>query len=227
MNYFAVQSFSAEIIYSFVIIACSLMIYYGTKELYELSLHKGIKFFRLAFLFFAFAYFFRSFIKLILFYFNVREIFLISPRSINPLISHLTLILFMYFSTMSIFYFLYSVIYKKWNYEKRIYVFHLIAIVLAIFIVFSRSSLFYLGLNILLLLFVIVIVYVSYKSSNKKTKIYNLYTIYVLLLFFWILNILDILIPTFFQNLQLLIYLASSEIFLLMLYKVLKKTGSN
>ena len=64
----------SEIIYSFVIIVCSLMIYFATKELYELSKHKGIKYFRLSFLFFAIAYFFRSFIKIVLFYFDKQEI---------------------------------------------------------------------------------------------------------------------------------------------------------
>ena len=40
---------TTEILYSFVIIFCSLMIYFGTKELYELSGHKGIKYFRYSF----------------------------------------------------------------------------------------------------------------------------------------------------------------------------------
>ncbi len=218
---------STEILYSFIIIVCSLMIYYGTKEIYELSSYKGVKFFRQAFLFFALAYFFRSFIKLIIFYFNVHGIFSISPKLLNPLVSQITLILFMYFSTMAIFYLLYSVIYKKWNYEHRIYLFHITAVVLAIFSVISRNPFSYLGLNILLLVFVLFVVYVSYKNSKKKTKGHNLYVIYLLLLFFWILNIIDILIPTFFQNFQLIIYLASSGIFLFMLYKVLKKAGSS
>ena len=62
----------AELIYSFVIIACSLMVYYGTKELYELSSYKGIKYFRQAFLFFAIAYFFRYSIRFILSFFNTN-----------------------------------------------------------------------------------------------------------------------------------------------------------
>jgi hypothetical protein len=218
---------STEILYSFLIIVCSLMIYYGTKELYELSSHKGIKFFRQSFLFFAFAYFFRSFIKLILLYFNVKGIFSISPKLLNPLISQLTLIVFMYFSTMAIFYLLYSVIYKKLKYENPIYLFHIVAAILAIFSVVSKNPFSYLGLNLLLLMFVIAVVYISYKNSKKRIKGHNLYVIYLLLLFFWIVNILDILIPTFFLNFQLIIYLASSGIFLLMLYKVLKKIGSN
>ena len=57
--------FGSELIYSFVIILCSLMVYFGTKELYELSSYKGIKYFREAFLFFAIAYAFRSVIKFI------------------------------------------------------------------------------------------------------------------------------------------------------------------
>ena len=133
----------------------------------------------------------------------------------------------MYFSAMAIFYLLYSVMYKKRNYENKIYLFHVISVVLAVFSVVSRNPFSYLGLNILLLVFVLVIVYISYKNSKKKTKGHNLYAIYVLLLFFWILNIIDILIPTFFQNFQLIVYIASSGIFFLMLYKVLKKAGSN
>jgi len=203
------------------------MIYFGTKELYELSSYKGIKFFRQAFLFFALAYFFRSFIKLILFHFNVPGIFSIHPKLLNPLVSQITLILFMYFSAMAIFYLLYGVIYKKWKDEPKIYLFHIVAFILAIFSVVSRNPFSYLGLNLLLLIFVFVVVYVSYKNSKKKMKGNTLYVVYILLLFFWILNIIDIFIPTFFQNFRLFIYLVSSGIFLLMVYKVLKKVGPN
>ena len=64
----------AELIYSFVIIVCSLMVYYATKEMYELSSYKGIKYFRQAFLFFAIAYFFRYFIQFFLVFFNIKDI---------------------------------------------------------------------------------------------------------------------------------------------------------
>ena len=84
--------FGTEIIYSFIIISCSLMIYFGTKELYKLSSHEGIKYFRQSFLFFALAYFFRSFIKIILFYFDAGEI-----RALLPIFGNITLFIFMYF----------------------------------------------------------------------------------------------------------------------------------
>ena len=215
--------FGSEVIYSFVIIVCSLMIYIGTRELYMLSSYKGIKYFRQAFLFFALAYFFRSFIKFALIYFNVGQIMDFSPRVFGPV----TLFIFMYFSSMAIFYLLYSVMWKRLEGKfKKIYLFHFLAIIISLVSILSRSPIVNFGLNLFLLLFVILIVYTAYINTKNKTKGYNLYTIYILLTVFWILNIIDILIPKFLDTFQLIIYLTSSGIFLLILYKVLRKSGN-
>ncbi len=220
----ATVGLGTELIYSFVIIVCSLMIYLGTKQLYELSSHKGIKYFRETFLFFAIAYFFRSFIKFILLYFNIREIHEFSPI----IFGNATLMIFMYFSSLAIFYLLYSVMWKKWNgNSNKMYLFHVLAFIISLSIILSRNSLIYLGVNVLLFIIVLIAVYISYKDKKKKKRGHNLYAIYLLLSFFWILNIIDILIPKFFQALQLFIYTASMFIFLMILYKVLKKAGSD
>lgn len=220
-------SFGSELFYSFVIIVCSLMIYYGTKELYELSSYKGIKYFRQAFLFFAIAYFFRSFIKFAVIYFNINGIIELSPVTFG-VTGLLTQLLFLYFSSMAIFYLLYSVMWKKWNGSSyKIYLFHGIAIAIALVSILSRNPLVYLGLNIFLLLIVIFVVYTSYQHKKNKKKGHNLYFIYVLLSIFWILNIVDTLIPRFFQGFQLFIYLASTLVFLIILYKVIKNVGAN
>jgi hypothetical protein len=217
------MGFGSEVIYSFVIIICSLMIYIGTRELYMLSSYKGIKYFRQAFLFFALAYFFRSFIKFALIYFDVGQIMDFSPRVFGPV----TLFIFMYFSSMAIFYLLYSVMWKRLEGKfKKIYLFHLLAIIISSVSILSRSPIVNFGLNLFLLLFVILIVYTAYINTKNKTKGYNLYTIYILLTVFWILNIIDILMPKFLSTFQLIIYLTSSGIFLLILYKVLRKTGN-
>jgi hypothetical protein len=227
MGRMMIASLSTELIYSFVIIVCSLMIYFGTKEIYELSGYKGLKYFRQSFLFFACAYFFRSFIKFILFYFNTQGILLISPRVLNPLVSRFTLIIFMYFSSISIFYLLYSVNWKKWNHQGSLWIFHLTAIIIALFSVLSKNPYSYLIMNLFLFLFVIIAVYSSYIESKKKNKKSNsFYIVYLLLSLFWILNIIEILVPSFFQTIQLALYLSSLGIFLLVLYKVLKKTGN-
>lgn len=215
----------AEIIYSFIIIFCSLMIYYGTKELYELSSYKGIKYFRQAFLFFAIAFFFRSFIKFIITYFNVSAILDISPREFGFAFGQITLFVYIYFSSMAIFYLLYSVMYKKWNKNsKMLILFHLSAFIISSLSLLTRDTIVQLGLNLVLLIFVGIIVFISYKDSKTKTH-NNLYIIYMLLFIFWTLNIIDISIPKFLETFQLFIYLISTGIFLLILYKVIKKTG--
>lgn len=224
MQPFMDMGFGSEIIYSFVIIICSLIIYFGTKELYELSSYKGIKYFRLAFLFFAIAYFFRSFIKFILSYFNVSEVLDFSPMIFGPII----LFIFIYFSLIAVFYLFYSIVWKKWNgNSNKIYLLHILAVFIAFITLMSRNPLLYLGLNFFLLVFIMYVAYTSYKITKNKTKGINLYAIYLLLSIFWILNIFDILIPNFFQTFRLFIYLLSSGIFLLILYKVIKKTGSS
>lgn len=215
------QGLETEIIYSFVIIVCSLMIYFGTKEAYKLTSHKGIKFFRKAFLFFAIAYFFRSFIKFILVYFNVGRIFEIISMFFTPL----TLLLFMYFSSMAIFYLVYSVLWKKIKeYSLNINLFHILAGIIALVSIFFRYSIVYFIINIFLLFLVVLTVCIAYKNSKKKHL--NTYIIYLLLSVFWILNIIEILVPKFLSSFHLFIYLISSGIFLLISYKVLKKIGS-
>jgi hypothetical protein len=212
-----------ELLYSFIIILCSLMIYHGTKELYDLSSHKGIKYFRQSFLFFAGAYFLRSFIKFIIMYFNIREIREFSPMFFGSV----TLFLFIYLSSLAMFYLLYSIMWKKWNgNSNKIYIFHVIALLISFVSIYFNNPVIYLLLNIFLFLFILITVYLTHRNSKTKLKKNHLFVIYLLLFAFWILNVIDILIPEFLQMFQLLIYLISSGIFLLILYRVIKKSGN-
>jgi len=213
----------AQLIYSFVIIVCSLMVYYATKEMYELSSYKGIKYFRQAFLFFAIAYFFRYFIEFFLFLFNIKNILDFSPMYIG----WISLYIFLYASAMAVFYLLYSVMWKKWNHSKsRIFIFNICAIIIALFGATFRDMLISLMLNIILLIFVSFILYIAYKDSIDRKKGKNLFIIYILLFVFWVLNVIDILLPRFLQLYQLIIYIVSTLLFMIILYKVLKKIGS-
>ncbi len=213
------MGFGTEVIYSFVIILSSLMIYFATKELYELSSYKGIKYFRLAFLFFAIAYFFRSFIKFVMFYFGIGDMRYFQH---DIFFGIATLIIFSYFSSMAIFYLLQSVLYKKIN-GKMIYIFHLLAFILSLIILVSRNPSTIILVNTLLL----AVVFIAYFFAHKNSKKNSLSVIYGLLAIFWTVNFLDIIIPNFFQSFQLLIYLVSICIFLVILYKVLRKVGAN
>jgi hypothetical protein len=217
-------SLGMEIIYVFVIILCGLLIYYGTRELYLLSAHKGIKYFRLSFLFFAISYFFRFLIKLIMFLFEPKQIANFSPLFFGPIMQ----MFFLYFSSMAVFYLLYSVVWKKIDSkETNILFFHLVAILVSILSIIFNNFTFYLVVNLFLFTFVTIIFFISHKNNKRKKTKNNLGIIYSLLFLFWILNILDILIPTILQSFQMLIYLSSIGIFISILYKVLRKTGAN
>ncbi|MEN7982661.1 MAG: hypothetical protein ABFQ65_04390 [Nanoarchaeota archaeon] len=214
--------FGMELIYSFVIIVCSLMIYFSTKEMYELSSHKGIKYFRMAFLFFAVAFFFRFSIRFLLMFFNIPRTFEFSHRFIGTS----TLFLFLYASSMAIFYLLYSLIWKKWKFKKiGIYAFHFLALIISIISISTQNIGILLSLQFILFLFVTLLSYLSHKVSKKK-KNPQLHLIYLLLFGFWIFNILDVLIPNFFALSQIFIYLFSLGIFLFITYKVLRTIGS-
>jgi len=214
------QGIGTDLIYSFVIILCSLMVYHATKEMYELSSYKGLKYFRQAFLFFAAAYFFRYFIQFFLVFFNIQDILEFSPRYIG----WISLFLFLFSSSMAVFYLLYSVMWKKWNHSKsRILLFNLLALIIAWIGSSFRGIGVSLVLNLILLVFVSFVLFIAYKDKRKGK---SLFIIYLLLFIFWALNVIDILIPKFLQWYNLLIYLSSIGLFMIILYKVLKKAGN-
>jgi hypothetical protein len=155
-------------------------------------------------------------------YFNIREIFDVSTRIFGPL----TLLVFMYASSMAIFYLAYSVMWKKWNHSKlKIYLFNITAVIIAFIGLFMRTPAAYLLLNFIILVFVSFILSIAYKDSRNKRKGKNLFIIYMLLFIFWILNVIDILIPRFLELYQMAIYIISVSLFMTILYKVLKKSG--
>lgn len=213
--------FVIEVFYSFIIIVSALLIYFSTRDIYKLSSHKGIKYFRNAFLFFAIAFFFRFVIKFIISLFSVPRFFIHSPA-----VSAVTLFVFIYASTIAMFYLLYSVMWKKVpkKYEN-IYALHLVAIFISALSISTQNVLVLLLLQAIIFLFIAAESYRSYRKSRKK-GVLNLYAVYMLLFVFWIFNILDILVPDVFRPTQLIIYVISAGLFLLILYKVLRKTGS-
>jgi len=209
----------SELIYSFVIIACSLMIYFSTREMYELSSYKGIKYFRKAFLFFGIAFFFRYFVMFMLKFVNIPRTIEFSPRIFGTA----TLFVFLYASSMSIFYLLYSIIWKKFNFnQKGIYVFHLLAIIISIASIFTQNVGTLLSMQFGLFLCVAVLSFVF----HKEKKGLQLRLIYLLLFIFWIFNIISILIPDFFILSKVIVYLVSLGLFLSITYKVLRTIGA-
>jgi hypothetical protein len=221
MGNMMIANLGTEILYSFVIILCSLMIYIGTKELYNLSKHRGIKYFRLTFLFFALAYFSRSLIKFMILYTNTSGVLAIPRILVHPLVSKISLFLFIYLSTQAIFFLIYSIKCNEKNrFPFKLSITHIFSILFAGIIISTNNGAYYFYLNI----FLFILILFSLLKTNKKSK-NKIYGIYILLIFFWILNTVDLLLPSFFKTTQIGIYLASSGIFIFMLYKVLRTLG--
>jgi len=212
---------ASDMIYSFVIIVCSLMIYIATKEIYELSSYKGLKYFRQAFLFFAVAYFFRYFIMFVLTFFNLN--LWISPR----VIFSLSMLVFLYSSSMAVFSLVYSVMWKKWNQDKfKTYIFNILAIAIAIIGITFRGMEVSLLLNIIFFAFASFVLFIAYRDLKGKKTGKNLLGIYSLLFIFFFLNVVDVLIPKFLQTYNIAISLVSILLFMTILYRVLKKIGN-
>jgi len=209
-----------EILYSVIIISVCLIIYFSTKEIYKLTSHKGVKYFRNTFLFFAIAYSFRFLARPFAFMLQLFETIKISPLLSRTVI----LIVFVYASTMALFYLIYSILWKKLDKTilSKNYLLHLAALILAIIAVFVKPELFLL-FQLVAIIFTSVIVYLDYNKSKEKKIPYPLYIIYALLIIFWIFNILSTIIPNFFRTTQTLLYLISTVLFLIIFYKVITK----
>jgi O-antigen/teichoic acid export membrane protein len=115
---------------------------------------------------------------------------------------------------------------KKWNHSReRILLFNLLAVLIAFIGVFVGGLGIYFIINFILLAFISFVLFVAYKESKNKQKGKSLYFIYLMLFIFWILNVIDILIPKFLEIYQIVIYIVSILLFMIILYRVLKKIG--
>ncbi|MBN1156848.1 hypothetical protein JXA85_04475 [Candidatus Woesearchaeota archaeon] len=181
--FFNPTGFLTEGIYTLVILVFCLLVYFKTKEIYDLTKHNGIKYFRYAFLFFGLAYASR----LILYIMMIsNRIFFdeFMPRRATMPLSNLFVA---YFSTLAILYMTYSSIWKKIESEHFLTFSNIVAMIVAAMAFIFRSP-FLVSLIQLLLLIVTVIVGVkTYSNHKKKTKIRALY---FLIAGFWLINLL-------------------------------------
>ncbi len=176
--------FSTELIYSIIIIALCLIIYFKTKEIYKLTSHKGIGFFRNTFLFFALAYFIRF----------LLQIFRLTTMTLGmdlrrQFMGPFPLAIIGYLSTMAIFSLTLSTVSRFFK-KKHIYLFaHIIAIIIAITVSLTRSAEILTLTQLIVLTFAIAMSFFKYGKSKKFSSIF---LIYPLLFVFWILNLVSL-----------------------------------
>jgi hypothetical protein len=160
---------SVELFLFLVITLVCFFIYFKTREVYELTSHKGIGYFRKGFVFFGLS----SLIMVIVpilgpGYFDLRFLFKF----------------IIIFQLVGVLYLLFSLFYKKLRSEWMIYVFTFLVLFSSLFF---RSK-FFLGLLVFMIFLVVGVTsvynYIYIKKSNKISL--NIYLIYSLLFFLWV-----------------------------------------
>ncbi len=129
----------AELGYTLIVVFLCFMIYFKTIEIYDLTKHEGINYFRITFLFFGLAYIFRFLdilFMLVTVTFDTHS--LIGIFRIFPV----SLVLNGYFSTLAILSLTYSIIWKKLNIKHTLLLFNAIAILISGIAFISRSPVF-------------------------------------------------------------------------------------
>lgn len=216
---FAGPLFWAEIIFSLIVVITCTLIYFKTKELYDLSSYKGIKYFGNAFLFFGIAFLSRLVLRLFA---------IISFGTRNPfdfLYFNLGYLIFLYAGLMAGFYLIYSSLWKHLKNPEEIgWFFHPIAATIAsIFIIFLFGSATLL-LLILIFLLAALLAYSSEKSSRKKEGLGKLYILYILLFIAFIANAASQFFIRISDEASIILYTISSVLFLVILYRVVRVT---
>ena len=197
-----------EVWYAIIIVIICILIIQKTKELYQLTNHKGIKYFRNTFFYFAIAYALQ-----IVFPFT-RMILGIDLFISRPLVGFLLL----YVGTMAVLSLTYSVLYKRYKHVKPIYL-HLIAIAIAFATIQARGRSLALIIQAILLIYAVLTSYIDNISKQNKT-----YLIYLLLFAIWIVNTLAFTLPRFLVQAKIGLYIISIPLFLIILTKVVQRT---
>ena len=179
-QFFDPSMFGLELAYTTIIVILCFLVYHKTKEMYELTKHKGIHHFRNAFLFFGLSYVGRFLVHI--FQLGMIALDIWMPRSI---FFPIMMIIVGYFSTMALFFLGYSVIWKKIEYSKFIVFANIIATIVSLFAFISRSPMI-LSVVQLPLLVLIVVLILKKHSATKKVQIK---TLYISIAAFWLISL--------------------------------------
>jgi len=214
-HFFSPMSAAAELIFTIFAVIFCFLIYFKTKETYELTKYKGIKYFRNAFLFFGLSYASRLLLGLL---FLSREAFeFIIPKEMFIL---LLIVPVGYFSTIGIFYLIFSSVWKKFNNTLLLVVGHAAAVLLTVISFATHSHMMVLYLQIILLA---AAVFLGFKIYPKGKKISEIKILYLLVAVLWLISlfILDRRAP-FPLEIKIFFQLISLAVFITIYYKISK-----
>lgn len=206
--------FITELGYTLFVIFFCFLIYYKTKEIYSLTKHKGVYYFRNTFLFFGLAYLFRFVFHIIRISSARLDLYL--PRGI---MGPLSMLFTGYLSTMAILCLIYSTIWKRFSGKEFLITANIIAIVIAIAAAYSPAV--FMITQVVLLITAIILSC----AFRKKPGFPKLFVLYFLLFLFWILSLI-LFVPRMILpfEMRLVMEIISIALFAMIYYKVAKWT---
>ncbi|MFO7966075.1 MAG: hypothetical protein R6U44_00555 [Archaeoglobaceae archaeon] len=210
-----------EIAYFVIVVLLCMIIYFKTREIYDLTKYKGLFYFRNTFLFFAIAYFFRM----------LQSLYLISAQTTGflpffPLLYFNPVVLFLtaYFSSMAILSLTYSTMWKSVETKtvNQDYILNFIAIGIALITLVTGKFMFLAATQMIMVLFAVALLYIDHKT--RKTFLSKLHVTYILLFVFWITSLL-VLARIGFLSLEFraLLYAISIIVLLSIAYRVVRR----
>ncbi|VVB70679.1 Uncharacterised protein [uncultured archaeon] len=205
---------SSDLIFTVTTVIFCFLIYLKTRESYELTKYKGIKYFRDAFLFFGISYVLRFLFSLTLLSRVTNELLL--PKGLVMLLS---IILLGYFSTMGIVYLIFSFIWKKFD-NKKLEIFgHGIAIALSIVALFTASHLMLISLQIILLGIALILGFTTKLKVGKMSPTKGLYFLIIAL---WFINLIITSERLFTWETEVFFQITSIVVFAIIYHKISK-----
>lgn len=206
-HFFDPFAFGAELAFTVVAVAFCFAIYSRTRELYDLSKYEGIRYFRDSFLFFGLSYATRFLFALLMFSRAAFDFllprWLLAPFFILPM---------GYFSTVAIFYLVFSLVWKEFNNRRMLIFGHAVSLLLPALAFLTRSHLILLYLQAALLVFAMGLVF-SVRKERKRVTPARVW--YFLVFALWLFSLLEIGprrglfgLNVFFQAVSLLVFIA-------------------
>lgn len=204
-----------ELVYSLIILVLCFLVFYKTKEMYDLTKHKGIRFFRYAFMFFGLAYAFR----LLLFFIIIVNTTVCDFCSHTKILIPVSHFIVAYFSTMAIMYLVYSTIWKKISLKHFLTFSNIVALLIAFIAFVFRSPIMLSLIQFLLLVCSSVII----TKNNKINKRINTKILYYLIFVFWLLSLIILQLRRLLPfEIKVIFQIMSIGVFVVIYHKVTK-----
>lgn len=208
-HFFNPLRFGLEIAYAIIVMILFAFIFYKTKHLFELTKHKGIKYFRAAFLLFAIA-----FLSRLIFFIMRLIVFNTEIHIPGRILSFLSLVFITYFSTLAIGYLIYSATWKKINHTTFFILINSLALITILLFYLAQPLTYFIIIQLGLIITLILV------NTKKKIRF-----IYPLISLFWIFNLIIFHTRRLLGfEAKLILQILSIALLIYFIYRILKWT---